>query len=213
MVTFIIVRHGYSLYNKEKRFTGQSDIPLDAVGISQAHDTANYISENYKIDKVYSSDLLRAVDTALPTANIFGLPVITQSNLRELDLGIWTERLVSDVEKENPEAIERHFKRLDTTDVRGGENYSMLMKRMTCAIDEIAEQNEGKTVAIFSHGGAIRALLCAWLGFSAQEIASIPEVSNASVTVAVHNGKNVNILLQNHTAHLSDKTHEKLKYE
>ena len=56
MVRFVIVRHGLSIYNKERKFTGQSDIPLDEIGFEQAQNTANYILKNYKIDKIYSSD-------------------------------------------------------------------------------------------------------------------------------------------------------------
>ncbi|MBQ9922949.1 MAG: histidine phosphatase family protein [Clostridia bacterium] len=203
MVTFIIVRHGYSMYNKERRFTGQSDIPLDPVGISQAHEAAKYISENYKIDKVYSSDLSRAADTALPTAQFFGLPVIKRCDLREMDLGTWTGRLLSDVEKENPEAFEAYFKDIDVTSVRGGENHSMLITRATRAIDEIAAENDGKSIAIFTHGGVIRALHCVWQGFDANSINNVPRVPNASITVAVYNEKNADILLQSYTDHLS----------
>lgn len=203
MVTFIIVRHGCSMYNKEGRFTGQSDIPLDSAGISQANDTAKYISEHYTVDKIYSSDLSRAVNTALPTAQALGLTVIQKENLREMDLGSWTDRLVSDIRAEHPMALEKHFKAMDTTDIRSGESHAMLMERAIAAIEEIAAQNDGKTVAVFTHGGFIRALLCAWQGKDAGFISCIPSVPNASITVVEYDTAGVRILVKSHTAHLT----------
>ena len=209
MVTFIIARHGFSIYNKERRFTGQSDIPLDSIGHLQANDTAKYISENYKIDKIYSSDLSRAVDTAIPTARFFDLPIIQRPDLREMDLGIWTDRLVSDIEVEDPIAISNYFKDIDTTPIRGGESRDMLISRATRAISEIAAECDGKTVAIFTHGGFIRALHCAWHGFDGSGFPSIPRVPNAAITVAAYEGGNVKILLESYNKHLTDSSSSK----
>ena len=58
MVKFLIIRHGYSITNKAKKFTGQMDAPLDDIGFEQAKSVGKYISENYKIDKIYSKDLI-----------------------------------------------------------------------------------------------------------------------------------------------------------
>ena len=69
MVKFIIVRHGYSVFNKERRFTGHVDAPLDERGIEQAKRNAEYVIANYKIDCIYSSDLSRAYHTVKPIAD------------------------------------------------------------------------------------------------------------------------------------------------
>ena len=99
MVTLLLLRHGYSVYNKAKRFTGQQDIPLDTVGVLQAQSAAKYLTENYAINAVYSSDLCRAVDTARPTAERLGLPIHTDAALRELAMGVWEGMLFDDVNR------------------------------------------------------------------------------------------------------------------
>ena len=103
MVRFIIVRHGYSQGNKEKRFCGQLDIPLDEAGHQQAATTAQYIVSNFQVDRVYSSHLSRAFLTAKPVADALGLEVIPLRQLQEVDVGRWHNMLISDIIQEDPE--------------------------------------------------------------------------------------------------------------
>ena len=74
MVRFLIIRHGYSKSNKEKKFTGQMDVGLDEAGVIQAECTGKYVAEKFNVDKIYSSDLCRAYDTAEPLSEITGIP-------------------------------------------------------------------------------------------------------------------------------------------
>ncbi|MBQ3014558.1 MAG: histidine phosphatase family protein [Clostridia bacterium] len=74
MTTLIVVRHGYSEGNREQRFVGHGEVPLTAIGREQAICTAEYLKD-YKIDRIYSSDLIRAMQTAIPTAKMHGLPI------------------------------------------------------------------------------------------------------------------------------------------
>ena len=68
MVTFIIIRHGFSVSNKENRFSGQGNVDLDPIGYSQARSVAKYVLENFHINRIYSSDLLHTIrQNQLPT--------------------------------------------------------------------------------------------------------------------------------------------------
>ena len=78
----IIIRHGFSETNKSKKFTGQMDIGLSDVGKKQAELVSSYLYDNYKIDKIYSSDLSRAVNTIKPLADKLGTSVVTNKGLR-----------------------------------------------------------------------------------------------------------------------------------
>jgi len=192
LVKFIIVRHGYSEFNKQGRFSGQADITLDELGKEQAEAIAKYVTENFKIDKIYSSDLCRACETARPTAEILGLPIVKEKELRELHVGEWQGMLVKDVEEKYPEEF-----RLFRTNVGfgrpvGGESYPELMVRSAKIFDKIAKENEGKTVFVATHGGIVRALRCAWLGITPEGIQEVPHVKNASITtVEYSDGKGV----------------------
>ena len=97
MVRFIIVRHGVTDFNKENRYQGQFDSSLDPVGIEQARITAEHITKQYHIDAIYSSDLSRAMKTAEPFAKHVGIETHPETALREIDVGRWTGRLLSEV--------------------------------------------------------------------------------------------------------------------
>ena len=69
--------------NKEKKFTGQLDLPLDVVGFFQADSIRDYILKEYKVDKIFSSDLQRAYDTVKPLADALQIEIVTSKALRE----------------------------------------------------------------------------------------------------------------------------------
>ena len=79
MTELLFVRHGYSEGNKEHRFSGQKDFPLDAAGRQQAQELAEYLRNAFCIDAIYASDLCRAVDTVKPLANALSLPIYRKS--------------------------------------------------------------------------------------------------------------------------------------
>lgn len=210
MVKFVIVRHGYSIYNKARKFTGQLDIPLDEIGLMQAQNTGEYILKNYKIDAVYSSDLIRAVDTAKPVAEALNLPIITDPELREINAGCWQGRFVDDLKMEYPEEFKKWVTDVGLARCGDGESSEELTVRCEKVFEKIAAENEGKTVFVATHGGVIRALRCKWLGIPLSEMKNVPHVSNASITVAEfdNNTKEVTLSLIGFEGHLAEKTTE-----
>lgn len=210
MVTFIIVRHGFSAFNKEKKFTGQMDVPLDEAGLEQAAETAAYVLKTYKIDAVYSSDLCRAYDTAKPVADALGLPVQTTKELREMYLGVWQGMSFDEVKEKYPEKYAIHKENVGLSRPTGGETYGELTERALAEIHKIALENDGKTVLIATHGGVVRALRCAWLSIPLTEMKNVPHVTNASVTVAEYDAltRKANLPVIGFDGHLGNKATE-----
>ena len=208
MVKFVIVRHGYSEGNREKRFSGQMDLPLDAAGKRQAQSVAKYVCDNFKIDAVYSSDLIRAYDTAKPCADKLGLEVKTLKELREVDVGDFTGVLIEEVKVRYKEAFENYRQNPGIAQFPNGESYGDMLNRALPAVEKIIAENDGKTVLIATHGGVIRALRAFWLGISLEEIGSVPHVPNASVTVAECGGDKVTFTQIGYTDHLEDVASE-----
>ncbi|MBQ2651377.1 MAG: histidine phosphatase family protein, partial [Clostridia bacterium] len=163
MTRFIILRHGLSEYNKARRFQGHLDIPLHAIGLEQAEASAKYVLEHYKVDRVYSSDLSRAAQTARPIADALGLPLELDARLREIDMGLWQGLGFEEAIARFPETERIRKECLGKLRYDGGESYGDVMARARACADEIAAQNEGKTVVLASHGGTIRALFSSWL--------------------------------------------------
>jgi NAD(P)H-hydrate epimerase len=100
MTRIIIVRHGQSEANAKCAFAGYTDFELSSLGIKQAGATAKYIVEKYSIDRIYTSDLSRAYGTALPISEMSGLPLITNSELREIFAGEWEGKTFAELDEE-----------------------------------------------------------------------------------------------------------------
>lgn len=203
MVRFIIVRHGLSKANKEQRFSGQYDFPLDEIGVQQADAVSKYIYETFKVDRIYSSDLSRAYNTVKPLSELLGMEIIKRSDLREIDVGVWQNVLFKEVQEKYPETFKEYISNPGIWKFEGGECYADVQKRALHALEEIAAENEGKTVVIGTHGGLIRALRAAWEGIPLSEFKKVPNISNCSVTVVEYSNGSVKLLSIGNTEHLT----------
>lgn len=209
MVRFLIVRHGYSETNREQIFAGHLDAELDEIGKRQAEQLRDYLVSNYKIDRIYSSDLKRAKDTARPTAEAIGIKIETDPGIRELDVGLWKGMKVSEVAEKYPETFNLYKTNVGAARPDGGETYSELAERTNEAFIRMAEENEGKTVMVVTHGGVIRALRCLWNGYCITDAQEIAHVANASVSVVSYNNGAFSFETVGEAHYLSDGVSEK----
>lgn len=152
-----LVRHGETEWNLQKRLQGQKDIPLSKVGVDQAQQLGlHFHNQNIVFEHVYTSDLLRAHQTAqLITA---GMPVnrfTVEPNLRERFYGELEGKYIADVVKIMPD-YDRNF---GVKMLYGIESLEDMQKRMVTILTSIAKQTEGTKALIVSHGGAINAFL------------------------------------------------------
>ena len=182
MVKLLIVRHGFSTSNKDGTFTGQLDVPLSREGIIQAELVSDYILNNYDVGAVYSSDLIRAVDTVKKVADTKNLPIVTDKRLREVFCGKWEGLLVEKVKEIYKEDYLAWKRGSETAYMTGGENMLEVKLRAVEAVKEITKKCEGKTVVIATHGGLIKPLLSGVLGVDYQTLIDMPWATNASIT-------------------------------
>ena len=155
MTRLILVRHGQSEANLQQFSAGQTDIPLTELGRKQAEKTADYLIAHWQIDRIYSSDLSRAIDTAQPTAKGLGLSIRTDRRLREIDTGDWAGLPFSVRDARYPELVRLSREDFSHMCYPGGESVIETYRRMVDCITEIAKENDGKSVMIASHGGAL----------------------------------------------------------
>ncbi len=190
MTKFLLIRHGESETNLTGVFTGQSNAPLTERGILQAKCTAEYIKNNYKIDKVISSDLDRAFVTGKAVSDLFGLEVTQTPELREISAGKWEALPFSDIKEAYPELYASWFGDIGVCRCPGGESVAELGDRVFNCMKRIAEENPNSTIVIATHATPIRALQSVITHGSVNEMEHINWVSNASVsTVTYDNGK------------------------
>ena len=186
----MIIRHGESLANAERIYLGHTDWDLSERGRAQAEAVAERLAGE-RIDAIYSSDLTRAYNTALPHARRRGMGVVTSVALREIYLGLWEGRPVDELEEEWPFEFGTVWRlKFGTCEVPGGESTRDAGERFRAAITEIARENEGKTVLVASHAAVIRAFWGNISGICPEELGErVPFPKNASVTTVDFDGE------------------------
>lgn len=205
VTTIIVVRHGESVSNVRGTFTGQMDAPLTDLGHEQARRTAEYLKDRH-IDAIYSSDLIRAMQTAQPTAEMRGLSIHPDERLREICGGDWEGRNGDEIAKLYPEsyALWKESVFLSTPD--GGESFLQVADRMTDFLQEILKKHHGECVAIFSHALAVRTLACQWFGLPYSSVNDVPWSSNASVSeVQYHDDGSLMLVSYAYSEHQGEK--------
>ncbi len=160
MATIVLVRHGETDWNLERRYQGHLDPPLNAAGRAESDKLAKALVGE-RIQAIYSSDLRRARETAEIVGAALGLPVLADPGLREVDLGSWAG-LTRD------EVAER-FGKSATHD---GETRGEHRERVVEAVRRIAARHPGGCILIVTHGGSIRALERAATGESPRVMAN-----------------------------------------
>lgn len=204
MTTLILIRHGESEANRNNVFAGHINPDLQNKGLKQAERTAKYITENYKVDKIYSSDLQRAFKTAKALGELLNLEVITEENLREIYAGEWENMKFDDLPILFPKEFEAWTTDIGNAVCPNGESVKQLGERVMYALIKIAEENKGKTVVIATHATPIRVAQSIVQTGGLDEMKNIPWVSNASVTVFEYENNSFKAVKISEDAHLSE---------
>ncbi|WP_307800145.1 histidine phosphatase family protein [Actinomadura nitritigenes] len=154
----VLMRHGRTVWNVQRRFQGTTDVPLDSVGVQQAASAARLLAA-LRPTAIVSSPMQRAADTAQALADATGLTVTCDSDLIERGGGAW-EGLTGD------EIRTRYPDEHATWQPPGGETEEQVAKRFSAALERALERvPDGGVLVVVSHGAAIRIGMLHWLGF------------------------------------------------
>ena len=201
----LLIRHGQSQGNAEQRFGGHSPTPLSGLGHRQAEATARALVHE-RVTAVYSSDLLRAVQTAEPLARATGLEIARTPALRERSVGLMEGLTFEEAAAAHPDEYAALLRRDFEHVLAGGESYRQLLDRAAAELDRAVEQNRGGTVVLFSHTGTICILALHLMG--ALDAPHLKPVwlssSNCGVTrFSIEHGGLIRIKALNDTRHLA----------
>jgi 2,3-bisphosphoglycerate-dependent phosphoglycerate mutase len=156
--TIVLVRHGETDWNRESRFQGHADPPLNETGRAQARALASALRSE-RFTAVYTSPLRRARETGEIAVAGTGLEPIPHPSLMEVDLGSWSGLTRSEVEASFPAGYARWLEFGHGWD--DGETYEELGARVVAGLSEIGARHSDASVLAVTHGGPMRAALAA----------------------------------------------------
>jgi glucosyl-3-phosphoglycerate phosphatase len=176
-VRLVLWRHGQTIWNAERRFQGQSDIPLDRTGEAQADRAAGLLAA-LRPDMIVSSDLTRASSTAAPLARLTGLEVTLDKDLRERHGGCWEGLTDTEIRQRYPS---EHA----TWNPPDGESAAVVAERVAGALHRIAAAagEAGGLAVVVSHGAALRLGMSRMLGMPEELFGVLGPLSNCSWSV------------------------------
>jgi 2,3-bisphosphoglycerate-dependent phosphoglycerate mutase len=154
VTTILLARHGETDWNRENRFRGHADPPLNQAGRAQAVELSEVLAED-ELAAVYSSPLRRALETAVVVAAARGLEPVPVDGLREVDVGSWQGLTRAEVEARFPDQFARWLEYEQGWE--DGESYEEMSRRAVEALLGLAAAHPDERILAVTHGGPIRA--------------------------------------------------------
>ena len=159
--TFIgLLRHGETVWNREKRIQGSTNSPLTAKGITMSRAWGQHLlTGSVKWDRIVSSPLPRTVQTAELVNESLHLPLITDETLREKDWGRWEGLTLMQIKQNDPELLETLTTHGWDFKPPGGESRRAVLQRVLGGLQSLRQQYDGENLLLVSHLGVIKSLL------------------------------------------------------
>jgi probable phosphoglycerate mutase len=151
---FIVVRHGETDWNRQQRFQGQIDVPLNATGLAQAERLGRRLAAE-RADVLVCSDLLRTRQTAAPLAAAWDAEPLLDPAFREQSFGVLEGLDVPTIRTQHPELWTHWLQHRGDYALPGGESLQQFHARVIAALAALAEVHAGRSVAVVTHGGVL----------------------------------------------------------
>lgn len=178
----ILWRHGRTHWNATGRVQGQTDVPLDQVGLSQAASAAARLA-SLRPNRIVSSDLARAYVTAQALGSLADLDIEQDVRLREMNFGSREGKTMAEAKADHPDEMRRWLAGEDIR-MEGAETYADTAARVSAAIRDAADaMHGGETVVLVSHGAALRVGVCEFLGLPQEHWRTLGGFNNCSWAV------------------------------
>jgi len=201
MKRIFLVRHGETDWNREGRFQGKMDIPLNDLGREQAAAAAKAL-EGADIDRMVTSPLSRAEKTAEASSRKNGLEVEIHGGFREIDHGRWEGHTVEEIEKLWPGMLGTWHSHPEKVIMPEGETLRDVQARAWAALEDVIAA-PGNRVAVFSHDAVIKVLLCRVLGCPLSSFWRF-RIANGSITLIEGGGKGLSVSVVGDACHLGN---------
>ena len=205
MTRIYLIRHAEAEGNLYRRVHGWYNSLITDNGYRQIAALKGRF-DNIPIDAVYSSDLFRTMTTAKAIYESHGLELHTRPDLREIGVGVWEDTPWGELSHRDREQLYEFNHSSPRFQVEGGETFAQVQKRMLAAVRDIAELHPDQTVAVFSHGTAIRCLQATIRGLQPGEMDALGHSDNTGVTCLTVDKHGVcRLIFENDSSHLPEE--------
>ncbi len=198
---FVLVRHGQTAWNRENRFRGREDLPLDETGIWQAQAAAKTIAQRYRPAALYSSPLNRTRQTAEPIGKATGVAVQLDEGLIDIDYGDWQGLAPSEASAQYGSLYETWLQQPQFVAIPRGESLVEVRARVWVTLTALRNRHAGQTIVLVGHQAVNKVLLCAVLGLDESAFWTIAQ-NTACINVFSWTGTRFILELLNDTCHL-----------
>ena len=180
--TIYLIRHGETVDADSRRYKGHIDVPLSENGMNQLERLAEYLyqnlqlkTQNSKLTAVYCSELSRALKSAAIIAKPYGIKPVIVEDLKERSFGVWEGMTFDEIKEKWPDAFNAWADNPLKFSPIEGENTLEVKERAMKAFNEIIKNHKDEEIAIVSHGGITRVILCEMLGMPLEHIFRIEQ--------------------------------------
>jgi probable phosphoglycerate mutase len=201
----LAIRHGETAWNVDTRIQGHLDIPLNDTGRLQAEKLARALAAQDPIDAIYSSDLMRAHETARAIASATGASLSIHQGLRERGFGIFEGKTYVEIENTWPEESERWRKREPHWAPPSGESLVQVRERVTRTLHELAARHPDQQIVLVAHGGVMDQLYRVATGQDLQAPRTW-QLGNTAVNRLLWTPQGLTLVGWADTSHLQDDT-------
>lgn len=202
MTKIYFIRHCEAMGNVNRVFQGHTDSDISPRGGKQLECLSDRFKD-FKFDNIYSSPLIRAYKTAMAVAGDKNIEVIKRENLIELYGGFVENQKFEKIFSENPDLADIWHNRPQDFAPRDGEPMRNGYERIWQETLSLAGENKGKTIAVATHGGVIRLLLCRLFFHDIERLIEVPWSENTAVTlIEFDNALTPTVSILNDTSHL-----------
>ena len=211
MTKVYFIRHCESTANRDRIIQGTSEFDITPEGEAQLRALGRRF-ENIHIDKIYSSPLIRTYKTALAVKGERDIEIEKDKGFIEFNFGKIQGLSHESYQKQYPELYEVFKNHFYDMDAPGGETYEHFYKTVWDAVQRVVSQNDGKTIAVTSHGGTIRAIFTRLLFDDLTKVHQTPPVVNTAVfEVDFYQDGSFDVKMQNDASHLEKKAAVRLE--
>lgn len=203
MTTIYLIRHAEAEGNLYRFVQGHYNSEVTGKGLQQIHALSKRFKDIH-VDALYSSDLKRTLLTSTAITVSHGLEPVIDPRLREIYMGVCEGISFGDMTYMDPRQMYYFNNDPDRWRAEGAETFAECTERLYAAIHEIAEKHDGETVAVVSHGMAIRSFLAKVAGISSADIRSMPHGDNTAVSLLHYDSGKFEIEYCNDNSHLPE---------